>query len=116
MWDTLKAYLRGEIISCTKELKKIYKAETEELERKILRLEKEFQQRRDKNIYNMLVNKKLIYKHCMYRAEKTSLRMKQRYYELRKKAHKVLSWQLKKEESSRTINLKKKVVALHKIQ
>lgn len=32
------------------------------------------------------------------------MRTKQRYYELGEKAHKVLSWQLKKEESLKTIN------------
>lgn len=105
LWDTFKAYLRGQIISYTKGLKKKYTAEIEGLEREILQLEKEFQQSRDKIIYRLLVNKKLKYNTLStYRAEKNILRTKQRYYELGEKAHKVLSWQLKAEESSRTIN------------
>lgn len=39
-----------------------------------------------------------------YRVEKNIKRSKQRYYELGEKAHKIISWQLKKEESFRTIN------------
>lgn len=105
LWDTLKSYLRGQIISYTKALKKSYAAEVEELEKEILGLEKDFQQHRDKKIYSLLVKRKLQYNTlCTYRAEKDILRTKQRYYELGEKAHKVLSWQLKKEESSRTIN------------
>lgn len=89
LWDTLKAYLRGQII----------------LEKEILGLEKDFQQHRDKKIYSLLVKRKLKYNTlCTSGAEKDILRTKQRYYELGEKAHKVLSWQLKKEESSKTIN------------
>lgn len=105
LWDTLKAYLRGQIISYTKGLKKSYVAEVEELEKEILGLEKDFQKHRDKKIYSLLVKRKLKYNTlCTYRAEKDILRTKQRYYLLGEKAHKVLSWQLKKEESSKTIN------------
>lgn len=54
---------------------------------------------------SLLVNKKLKYNTlCTYRAEKNILRTRQWYYELGERAHKVLSWQLKKEESSKTIN------------
>jgi len=52
-----------------------------------------------------LVNKKLRYNTLhTYKIEKNILRNKQRYYELGEKAHKILSWQLRKEETSRTIN------------
>lgn len=43
LWDTLKAFLRGQIISYTKGIKKKYMAEIEELD--ILKLEKEFNNR-----------------------------------------------------------------------
>lgn len=105
LWDTLKAFLRGQIISYTKGVKKKYMAEIEELEADILKLEKEFQQSKSKDIHQLLVNKKLRYNTLhTYRIEKNIMRSKQRYYELGEKAHKILSWQLKKEESSRTIN------------
>lgn len=105
LWDTLKAYLRGQIISYTKGIKKSYVADMEKLEKEILGLEKDFQQHRDKKIYSLLVSKKLKYNTlCTYKTEKNILRTRQRYYELGEKANKVLSWQLKKEESSKTIN------------
>ncbi|KAF3854330.1 hypothetical protein F7725_022385 [Dissostichus mawsoni] len=101
LWDTLKAYLRGQIIS----YKKKYMAEIEKLETDILKLEKEFQQSGSKVLYQSLLNMKLKYNTLhTYKIEKAILRTKQRYYELGEKAHKILSWQLRKEESSRTIN------------
>lgn len=50
MWDTLKAFLRGQIIAYTKGVKKKHMAEIEELETGILKLEKEFQQSKSKEI------------------------------------------------------------------
>lgn len=95
LWDTLKAYLRGQIISFRKGLSR----------NRRVRKRNSFQQSRDKKIYRLLVNKKLKYNMLStHRAEKNILRTKQRYYELGEKPHKVLSWQLKAEESSRTIN------------
>ena len=74
-------------------------AEVEELEAVILKLEKEFQQSRSKEVHQLLVNKMLKYnKLHSYKIEKKILRSKQRYYVLGEKAHKVLSWQLRKEE------------------
>lgn len=57
LWDTLKAFL----ISYTKGIKKKYMAEIEELEADILKLEKEFQQSRSREVHQLLVNKKLRY-------------------------------------------------------
>lgn len=52
-----------------------------------------------------MVNKKLKYNiQNTYQAERAITKSKQRYYELGEKAHKVLAWQLKAEESKRTIN------------
>ena len=83
LWDTLKAYLRGQIISYTKGIKKKYMAEINELEADILKLEKEFQQSGSKELYQRLVNKKLKYNTLhTYRVEKIILRTKQKYYEL----------------------------------
>ena len=78
------------------------------MEADILKLEKEFQQSRSKEVYQLLVNKKLKYNtvntYKIEQKKKNILRSKQRYYELEEKAHKILSWQLRKEESSRMIN------------
>ena len=101
----MKAYLRGQIISYTNGLKKKHMAEINQLEKEISYLEKEHQMSRSREIYRSLENKKLKYNLLnTYRIEKNILRTKQRYYELGKKAQKVLAWQLKAEEASRTIN------------
>jgi len=54
LWDTLKAFLRGQIISYTKGIKKKYMAEIEELEADIMKLEKEFQRSRSKDVQRCL--------------------------------------------------------------
>ncbi len=104
-WDTLKAFLRGQIISYTKGLKKKHSAELNTLELQIHALEKTYQNAPTKDIYRELVNLKLKYNTMnTYQAERVIIRSKQRFYELGEKAHKVLAWQLKTEESKRTIN------------
>lgn len=62
LWYTLNAFLRGQIIAYAKGVKKKYMAEIEELEPDILKLEKEFQQSKSKEIYQLLIKKKLIKK------------------------------------------------------
>ena len=105
LWDTLKAYLRGQIISYTKGLKKKHGAELSALESEISELEKTYQRGPTKDLYRLLVNKTLKYNILnTYQAERAITKSKQRYYELGEKAHKVLAWQLKAEESKRTIN------------
>ena len=105
IWDTTKAFLRGQIISYTIAFKKKHMTEINDLEREISHLEKEHQMSHSRDIYQTLVNKKLQYNLLnTYRIEKNILRTKQRYYELGEKAQKVLAWQLKAEEASRAIN------------
>ena len=124
LWDTLKAFLSGHIISYTKGIKNKYMAKIEALKADILKLEKELQQSRSREVYLYLfiTFKKLIYWLplfiCMYtpvftlvnkmlrynilhtyKIEKNILRSKQMYHGLGEKAHKILSWQLRKEES-----------------
>lgn len=73
----------------------------EVLEKDMLKLEKEVQQSGSKELYNSLVNKNLKYNTLdTYKTERTILKTKQKYSELGERAHKVLSWQLKAEESS----------------
>lgn len=97
LWDTLKAFLRGQIISYNKGIKKKYMAEIEELEADILKLEKQFKQSKCKDEHQLMVNTNLRYNTLhTYGTEKNIMRTKQRYYKLGEKAHKILSWQLKK--------------------
>lgn len=104
-WDTLKAYLRGHIISYTKGLKKKYCAELDSIEAEIQTLEKAYQRTSSKDTYRTLVNKKIQYNNLnTYQTEKSIMRSRQKYYELGEKASKVLAWQLKTEESKRAVN------------
>lgn len=67
-WDTLKAFLRGQILSYIKGIKK-YMAEIEELE---------FQQSKSKEVHQLLVNKKLKYNTLhTYKIEINILKTKQ---------------------------------------
>lgn len=105
LWDTLKAYLRGQIISYASRIKKEYTREVDVLEKEITILEKDLQQRGSVEKHRRLISKKLKYNTInTYRMEKMITKSKQRYYELGERAHKVLSWQLKSEQASRTIN------------
>uniref|UniRef100_A0A3Q3BNZ9 Reverse transcriptase domain-containing protein n=1 Tax=Kryptolebias marmoratus TaxID=37003 RepID=A0A3Q3BNZ9_KRYMA len=104
-WDTLKAFLRGQIISYTKGIKKKYNLELNTLERQISDLEKIYQISPTKDMYRDLVNLKLKYNNMnTYQAERAIIRSKQQFYEFGEKTQKVLAWQLKTEENKRTIN------------
>lgn len=75
------------------------------LESEISTLEKLYHRAQSKDVYKELLNTKLEYnKINTYQAERAIISSKQRYYELGEKAHKVLSWQLKRDEQKRTIN------------
>lgn len=61
LWDTLEDFPRGQKIPYTKDIKNKYMSEMEELEADILKLEKEFQQSKFKEVHQLLVHKKLRY-------------------------------------------------------
>lgn len=105
LWDTLKAYLRGQIISYTKGLKKQHIEDTDKLQKEILFLEKDYQRNGSSDTYQSLVQKNLQYNTLdTYKIKRAILRTRQRYYELGENAHKILSWQLKAEVNARSIN------------
>ena len=105
LWDALKAHLRELIIAYTKGLKRKHSAELNVLESDIFELEKTYQRGPTKDLYSLMVNKKLKYNTLnTYKAERAITKSKQHYYELGEKAHKVLARQLKAEEIKRTIN------------
>jgi hypothetical protein len=56
LWDTLKAYLRGQIISYTKGLKKKHCAELSALESEISELERTYQRGPTKDLYRLLTS------------------------------------------------------------
>jgi hypothetical protein len=86
----LKAYLRGQIISYTKVLKRKHGVELNALESEISELEKTYQRGPTKDLYRLLVNKKLKYNILYtYQAERAITKSKQRYYELGEKAQSI---------------------------
>lgn len=87
LWDTLKAYLRGQIVSYIKGLLKNKKSKLSTLEVEKLVLEKLYHKSQTKDIYKELLNKKIEYnKLNTYQAEKAIIYSNQRYYELGEKA------------------------------
>uniref|UniRef100_A0A3B4X6N3 Reverse transcriptase domain-containing protein n=1 Tax=Seriola lalandi dorsalis TaxID=1841481 RepID=A0A3B4X6N3_SERLL len=109
LWEALKAYLRGQIISFTSLRKKEHWKELELLEAEIRNLEKEHFKTRSEGLYRALIRKRNQYNVInTYKTEKALLRTRQRYYELGDKGNKLLAWQLKKQISSSLIQKIKK--------
>ena len=105
LWDAMKAYLRGQIISYSSKINKEFKAQIDKLEKEITKLEKESQRSMSEVKQRELVNKKLQYNTLQTnKTEKIIMRTKQRYYELGERSHKVLAWQLKTEQAAKIIN------------
>ena len=109
LWEALKAYLRGQIISFSSHRKKEYWKELELLEAEIKSLEKEHLKTSSEGIHRALLRKCNQYNVSnTYKTEKTLLRTRQRYYELGDKGNKLLAWQLKKQISTSMIQKIKK--------
>lgn len=109
LWESLKAYLRGQIISYTSRIKKESRKHLDQLESEIKQLEKEHFRTRSAGLYKTLTKKRNQYDISnTYKVEKAMLRARQRYYELGDKGHKLLAWQLKKQMSNSCIQQVKK--------
>lgn len=109
LWESLKSYLRGQIISFSSHRKKQYWKELELLEAEIKSLETEHFKTRSEGIHRALLRKRNQYNVSnTYKTEKALLRTRQRLSELGDKGNKLLAWQLKKEISSSIIQKVKK--------
>lgn len=109
LWEALKAYLRGQIISFSSHRKKEYWKELELLEAEITSLAKEHLKTRSEGIHRALLRKRNQYNVSnTYKTEKALLRTRQRYYELGDKGNKLLAWPLKKQISTSMIQKIKK--------
>lgn len=104
-WEAFKAFLRGQMISFTNFKHKTSRIEMEQLEKNIKDIENEiFTNSTDSLIIEL---NKLRAKYNIISANKaikSLLRLKQSYYEQGDKASKILAWQIKQNQTERTIN------------
>ena len=104
VWDSLKAYMRGHILSyCSHKVK--------EKKKMLIKLEKEIRECeqlhcniKNQETLNTLSQKRLIYNNlCTNKAEAAMARTRYHYYEFGEKTSKLLAWQIKKQESDKYI-------------
>lgn len=104
VWGTLKAYVRGQIISFRASEWKIYTAKVEFLKRDIKDLENKHSATFEDATKQKLTSKQLEYNTLMTcKAEHALTRLKQNYYEHGDEAGKLLAWQITREEAKRAI-------------
>lgn len=104
LWEGGKAVIRGKIIEITSRLKKARLKQQEKLENKIKELELEH--KRTSNSSTLLELKKIRHELdelLTYKAEGALRFTNQRYYEMGNRASRLLAFQLRKAQSSRTV-------------
>ena len=104
VWEALKAYIRGNIISYSSWKKKQYVAKLNSLEMDIKSLEKQHFQLQSQTILDQLTVMKAEYDTITTReVENAMARLKQRYYEHGDYAGKLLTWQIRQKDAARYI-------------
>uniref|UniRef100_H2ZY84 Endonuclease/exonuclease/phosphatase domain-containing protein n=1 Tax=Latimeria chalumnae TaxID=7897 RepID=H2ZY84_LATCH len=99
LWDSLKASLRGLIISYSSKIKRQAQKEYTELEHELKKAKKN-----NTDLHNTVVNlQQKLKNQSVTKAEKAILRIKATYYAQGNRAGKVLAWQLERENVSRLI-------------
>lgn len=110
VWESLKAYLRGIIISYSSGKKKKHQCQLNLLSKDIKKLEHDCSVYGDENMFQKLNSLRLEYDMLSTKeAECALLRSKQRYYEQGDKIGKLLAWQIRKEDAVRSINAIRRV-------
>lgn len=105
MWETLKSYLRGCIISYTGRRNKLNKAKLQELEDQINLLDKENASHPSLDKYKHILQLRLQYNQiASAKISKSFLYLKQKHFEFGKKPQRLLARQLRKLENDRTIH------------
>lgn len=108
IWESMKAYIRGQIISYTSGRRKKYNSMVNSLEKEIKELEKQHLTLRDTETEQKLRLKQLEYNTITTRKiENAMRRMKQKFYEQGDKAGKLLAWQIRREEAQKEIHVLK---------
>ncbi len=103
-WDTLKAYLRGRIISYASFKKKSTNEYTAKLESELKELKTSYSQSSDRSTLNKIINTKYeLNKIYHKRAEYALFRIKQSYWEMGEKTGRLLTYRLKQQNCSKCI-------------
>ena len=104
LWDTAKAVLRGKIISLSSKLKKEREKDQRLLEEQIKKLETEHKKTNKDTIFIELSKcRQQLNDLLTYKAEGALRFTSQKYYEQGNKASRLLAFQLRKAQASRTI-------------
>lgn len=106
-WEAFKAYLRGQMISYTSSITNKVDLKIKLLEGRIRNLEKEtYEGNADSGPHReeLLLLRAQYNELSLSKAENCLIRLKQTFYEQGEKSGKLLAWQIKKLQASRTIN------------
>lgn len=105
IWEALKAYMRGQILSYSSHKIREKKKTLANLENEIRDLEREHTHTKSEMVLNTLSLKRIQYDNlCTNKAEADLARTNYHYYEFGDKTSKLLAWQIKREESEKTIH------------
>lgn len=104
LWDAAKAVMRGKIISLTSRIKKQRELKRIKIEKEIKRLEYQHKNTGNKNLLEQLKqNRQKLDDLLTHRAEGALRYTNRKYYEFGNRASRLLSFQLRKAQSSRAI-------------
>lgn len=105
IWEALKAYMRGQILSYSSYKIREKRKTLANLENEIRDLEHEHTQTKSEMVLNTLSLKRIQYDNlCTNKAEADLARTNYHYYEFGDKTSKLLAWQIKREETEKTIH------------
>ena len=105
LWEGAKAVMRGSIIAISSRLKKQRLAQQDTLEREIKKLETEHQQSKKQEVLQTLKEtRKKLDDLLTYQTEGALRFINRKYYEMGNRASRLLAFQLRKAQSSRTVH------------
>jgi len=105
IWEALKAYMRGQILSYSAHKVKQIRERLTKLERDIRKQEQEYIATKKEEHLNTLKKTRLEYNNlCTSKEEAAMARTRYHYYEFGNKTSKLLAWQIKKETSDKFIH------------
>lgn len=105
IWEALKAYMRGHILSYGAHKAKVNRETLAKLERDIRKLEQDHYATKKEEHHNALTRTRMLYNNlCTDKEEAAMARTTYHYYEYGNKTSKLLAWQIKKEKSDKCIH------------
>ena len=105
MWDALKVFMRGCILSYSTYKSKERRKELTKLDEEIRLLEQKYSETKRLDILNYLTVKRIQYNNlCTTKAEAALARTSYHCYQYGNKTGKLLAWQIKKEDSDKIVH------------